>query len=809
MTLKKLAFLVIVMIVMNSVIFYSGVNAQAAWWNENWQYRQKVTINNDKIEGSVNFVNFPVLIEITDQDNPLFGKANANAYDIVFVDSSGTKLDHEIVRYSDTETKFLEAYVEVPTLSIDTEIYMYYGNNGAADQSNSAGTWSNNYKLVYHMDDLTTSTVEDSAGLSNGSKASENKPQETTTGQIDRAQSFTSDTGYVDTNQDYDFSGGGEFTASMWTKDTSPGNKYLIVQTHAIGGYSSDWILGYQNGGVWMRSMTIDGNNIISDGEWHYLCFTFDGTNTIALYIDGDLKDSRSDISGFGGISSVKIHSRGDLGGNYNGEADEIRLSTTKRSADWIKTAYNNQHDAPAFYVLSDEEESVDENPPTWKNQKQHYDAIFADGIDINELEAEGTDETGLLQAVLATNESGTWVNITDGTYGSPYDCGGVATPVTTVFDWSSSTIAEGSTIAWKIWYEDTSINKISTDTILFNIKVSDIPPQECSDGTLHGECSATKPLYCDDGNLINNCDACGCSNNQTCTANICINTICAAGTNISCGSNIGVCQQGYKICNTNGVWGECIGGVLSSTEVCDNLDNDCDGQVDESGCLCVSGETRECGGSEVGICKKGLSVCSGGMWSECYGEVGPIDEICNQKDDNCDGKIDNVGFQASALYAQCQCYGGEEPTKESCNGIDDDCDGQVDENSECCSAGETRTCGTDIGICEKGVSICGENYLWESCITAVKAAPHELCGNEQDDNCDGKTDKYDAQCDACLNGIQDEYEAGVDCGGPCAMPCIEIPWLIIAAAAAFVIVIIMFIIYPSMKRRTIEIEGL
>src|SRR3989338_1193775 len=45
-------------------------------------------------------------------------------------------------------------------------------------------------------------------------------------------------------------------------------------------------------------------------------------------------------------------------------------------------------------------------------------------------------------------------------------------------------------------------------------------PPQQCSDGTLYVQCSVNIPLYCSNGQLINNCQQCGCPQGQTCQAN-------------------------------------------------------------------------------------------------------------------------------------------------------------------------------------------------------------------------------------------------------------------------------------------------
>ncbi len=43
------------------------------------------------------------------------------------------------------------------------------------------------------------------------------------------------------------------------------------------------------------------------------------------------------------------------------------------------------------------------------------------------------------------------------------------------------------------------------------------LTPLPCPDGTAHGQCSTTKPKYCDNGNLINKCNECGCNNSYNC----------------------------------------------------------------------------------------------------------------------------------------------------------------------------------------------------------------------------------------------------------------------------------------------------
>jgi len=58
----------------------------------------------------------------------------------------------------------------------------------------------------------------------------------------------------------------------------------------------------------------------------------------------------------------------------------------------------------------------------------------------------------------------------------------------------------------------------------------------------------------------------------------------CSEGEIITCGSNIGACRQGIRVCE-GGQWSDCLDGIEPVTEVCSNkVDDDCDGFTDECG---------------------------------------------------------------------------------------------------------------------------------------------------------------------------------------------------------------------------------
>jgi hypothetical protein len=164
------------------------------------------------------------------------------------------------------------------------------------------------------------------------------------------------------------------------------------------------------------------------------------------------------------------------------------------------------------------------------------------------------------------------------------------------------------------------------------------------------------------------------------------------------------MCGGGTEECLA-GAWGGCS-APAPSEELCNGLDDDCDQETDE-GCGCVHGSTRPCG-LDVGACRPGIEQCVDGAWQEgCFGAVAPAEaETCN-------------------------------------NAVDDDCDGRIDEGCEC-RAGETQSCGSDVGECAAGRLTCGADSRWGAVCQGEVEPAVEVC-NGRDDDCDGSRDWNEA----------------------------------------------------------------
>lgn len=344
---------------------------------------KKITIDSDKVAGTANHKDFPVMISTTLDSLKTTAHggqvSNDNGYDIIFTSDSGgsTQLDHEIDSYS-SSTGALIAWVRIPSLDYndDTIFYMLYGNSKVTtSQEDRTGTWGSDYAAVFHMkEDPSIYTDGHCSGTgmyyrvcdstSNGNHTYGNISTDSrVAGPVGQAIDFDGIDDYlvvVDSASLDGVTGAGQSrTISFWLymttgadnkilteKDPAFNGSHLWLQTQGTGG---DIIGGVSaSGKFWLDATPSPGT-----GAWKYVSMVYDGKSGNGyLYVDGALSDG-PEVMIAPDDDNYPLYIGGyGSGSNVDANFDELRISSYAKGSSWIQTEYNNMNSPETFYYI-------------------------------------------------------------------------------------------------------------------------------------------------------------------------------------------------------------------------------------------------------------------------------------------------------------------------------------------------------------------------------------------------------------------------------------------------------------------------
>ncbi|MBI4022065.1 MAG: DUF2341 domain-containing protein [Candidatus Andersenbacteria bacterium] len=369
-------------------VTFNKTHAAPDWYHADWPYRQKITVNHEKVAGTLSA--FPMLVKMTGE---IVNKAQADGDDILFTEDDGkTKLYHEIEQF-DGE---LVAWVLVPELSEreDTILYVYYGNSKVENQQDPTRVWdTNTYAGVWHMNQPLPASQRDRAGSYTATPQNlGTQEQGRSGGKVGPAVELDGTNDYLSHTLGLPKNSG---TISHWVLADQIRNMAIVYESsgtvagtfNGFGGASGglEIMTGllesgtggtayflYEDGssteGVYRATLQFRGP-LFQAGTWVHMAATWDRTGFAEVYVNGESIGYRTDMSARtfrNTTSTVRQFGRvgsGTADRHWDGLLDEVRISNVARSGAWIATEYNNQSGREDFLTVEPTVESYTDTP--------------------------------------------------------------------------------------------------------------------------------------------------------------------------------------------------------------------------------------------------------------------------------------------------------------------------------------------------------------------------------------------------------------------------------------------------------------
>lgn len=319
-----------------------------AWWNGDWAYRKEIdfdlTPTGADIAGAP--ADVPVLIRLSLANFQYFADAKSDGSDFVFIGPDDkTPLKHHIERF-DPQAQIAFVWVRVPRLTGGAKtdkIFLYYGNKKAVSGADAPGTYDANQVLVYHFG-AAAGAAQDSTGYK--SEPTQFSAEVNPASLIASGVKFSGEQVIsIPANGAVHLSAGKGFTVSAWVRFEAAQTDAYVAQ---LSDQARELVLGISGTQAFGRfdvgnspPVTLQQPGQLTTGEWHFLALRI-GDGRLTLLVDGaDAGHANADSQEIGGTLTIGGSAAG--GNHYRGELDELEVSNTVRSADWLKAAARSQ----------------------------------------------------------------------------------------------------------------------------------------------------------------------------------------------------------------------------------------------------------------------------------------------------------------------------------------------------------------------------------------------------------------------------------------------------------------------------------
>ncbi len=284
---------------------------------------------------------FPLLVRL-DKDWFDFSLTQAKGEDVRVADASGSPLAFQIEEWNAIEGH-ASIWISIPEIKGQArqEIKVFWGNAAAHNESNGKAVFNaeNGFVTVQHLHESVDDVVGTVSAVDKGTTSSK--------GIIGSARNFTTQSGIFCGDRNKGFpTGSSPHTSQAWIRPDVPNGGVL---GWGIEQRSGKVVMSYNSPSYMRMDCYFSGGSVKSQspmslGEWNHVVHTYEEGES-RIYVNGKL-DGKTVVKK--GHMDIKPAARMYIGGwynrySFNGDIDEVRISSVTRSANWVKLEYENQ----------------------------------------------------------------------------------------------------------------------------------------------------------------------------------------------------------------------------------------------------------------------------------------------------------------------------------------------------------------------------------------------------------------------------------------------------------------------------------
>lgn len=311
-----------------------------AWWNEAWTQRKQITVDTTPAGAATTapLADMPVLVRLHSGNFPQFLSLAGDGADFRFVAGDDqTPLKYHVERF-DPVAEMALVWVRLPAIpagSADTAVWLYFANAAAPSGGDAAATFDVNTVAAFHFDETAGLPLDSTAY---GSAVTGGKVYPAPASLIGGGATLSGSEALVigpAPQLAIDPASGWTFETWVRLNGMPAQDAWLLDAGDGESGARLSLVLA-PDGTLSARSGagTLTGTVPVDASDWHHVALVV-AADRLELYVDGNPAGTQA-------MRPEAISGALHVGGSLTGEGllaadiDELRISNTARSADWL-----------------------------------------------------------------------------------------------------------------------------------------------------------------------------------------------------------------------------------------------------------------------------------------------------------------------------------------------------------------------------------------------------------------------------------------------------------------------------------------